>query len=162
MSYNEILQQLGLTQNRVEAIIILGFILTIVGVLVFSFWKYIVIGLVAMGVLTVFANHAPTVKPQDNLKPEQVLEQKVEKPDPEKVLYLEDCESLTNKPEMCEELWSERKADTEVKPTKKPLPEGFKSAENTKLLDTDNQEYKARRAEALKKPDAVIFQGTYR
>jgi hypothetical protein len=33
---------------------------------------------------------------------------------------------------------------------------------HVQLLNVDNEEYKARRAEALKKPNAVVMQATYR
>ena len=38
----------------------------------------------------------------------------------------------------------------------------FKPASQVSLIDTDNEEYKARRAKVLKRSDAVVMQQTFR
>lgn len=93
--------------------------------------------------------------------------------------YVKNCTELTNNSTLCRENWiamSElggeiildpverrvRKQNTKAKVEKVSTPKTHSKVTEVKLLDVDNKEYKERRAIALSKPNAVVFQETYR
>ena len=106
--------------------------------------------------------------------------------------YVKHCTDLTNNPTMCRENWIaaadsdvelildpvEKSTKVYVKPTKvaverkvaepraerkiKRVETPVSAVKEVKLLDVDNEEYKARRSAALAKPNAVVIQETYR
>jgi hypothetical protein len=100
---------------------------------------------------------------------------------PEMREYVKNCTELTNDAKLCRDNWIavneagaeiilepvERKSIKQVNQTKTKVDKNtvnnpvLKSPE-IKLLDVDNKEYKERRAAALSKPDAVVFQEVYR
>ena len=70
--------------------------------------------------------------------------------------YMKDCMEVAEYSMFeCKKLWNDRGE-------KHTDAVDFKPASDVKLLDTDNQEYKARRASVVGKPDAVVMQATYR
>jgi hypothetical protein len=67
------------------------------------------------------------------------------KPENDGKYFIEDCLQFTDYTKaQCEAIWNKREA------------------EEVKLLDVDNVKYKQRRAEALKKPNAVVAHYTLR
>lgn len=162
MFYDQILNRLGLDQGLSEVLIVVGAILLIVGFLIVLFWQYLVAGAVVYLVLTVFSHHV------DPKKIEEVVVEKSVMTD--KKTYMEECEDLTDKADVCEDLWKARDgivlkgAEEVVKTLKKEImtdKDAFMNVKEVKLLDVDNKEYKDRRADALKKPNAVIMQTTF-
>ena len=147
--YAQVLGTLGLTQAFAETLLIFGIIAIGIGMVLYMFWHYILIGLGVIGVLMVFAHHTDETKPTEPPAIEQAKKE-----------YMDDCNSLTHKPELCEETWEQQDHDVIIK--QKAIPQGFVPANQVQLLDVDNQEYKTRRAEALKKPGAIILQDTLR
>ena len=104
----------------------------------------------ALTAVVVLANHRP--KTPVKVEQEQIIiEKSVETPEAAKPakqedveetdgkLFVEDCLHFTDYTKAeCEKIWNKRESG------------------ETKLLDVENVEYKTRRAEALKKPNAVV------
>ena len=59
--YSEVVNGLGLSQNVLEALVIFGIFVAVIGVILVLYWKYIVMGLLALGCGAVMANHKSTV-----------------------------------------------------------------------------------------------------
>ena len=99
--------------------------------------------------------------------------------------YVKHCTELTNNSQMCRDNWIaaaendvdlildpvEKSTKTYIKPAKAVVKSERKvkkqetpvsTVKEVKLLDVDNEEYKARRAEALAKPNAIVLHETYR
>jgi hypothetical protein len=140
------------------------------------FFPQIMVGACIILVLFVFMHSAdttPTKPPKVEQKEEIILD-----PTKDKSSFMEQCVSLTKKPEMCEDLFSERDHDSiiidasSVQPKTESKVESkkevsvsedhFRPVSDVKLLDVDNQEYKSKRAAAISKPNAVVMQATYR
>jgi hypothetical protein len=105
MNYDEILTVLGLTQVRLEAIIIFTAIALCVGTVAYHAWKILLAGGFALMILFVFAHHEDTVAKSNDVVQEKVMEVKV---DSEHDRYVKDCMSLTGKQGLCEELWNDQ------------------------------------------------------
>ena len=151
----------GISQSslNVVALSIVG--VFILGAVIFLYWKYIAVGALALFAVVVLANQS-----YDKLEPKvaepkvvpQVIEQFIIEPpkvvatpknelitedSEEKPLYMEDCLRLTDyTEEKCAKIWDKIKSP------------------DVELLDVENVEYKKRRAEALKKPGAIVAQFT--
>lgn len=161
MTYDQILTRMGLDQGLSEALIVLGVITIVIGFLIILFWQYIVAGAVVFAVLTVFSHHIELPKVEDVAEKTEISD---------KATFMEDCKSLSDKSDICEEMWKDREGiilkgaiETVVSaiPDKKVVNEAIMEAKTYKLLDVDNKEYKERRAETLKKPNAVLIQTTF-
>jgi hypothetical protein len=126
MDYNTILTTLGITQGRLETIIIFTVIAIGIGIIAVLYWKFLLAGFFALVIIFVFSRHEPDIeviaKPApiptvieepnktDNtvieVKPEPVVESKqISKAEQE---FMEDCLSLADKKSICEELWKQR------------------------------------------------------
>lgn len=151
----------GISQSslNVVALSIVG--VFILGAVIFLYWKYIAVGALALFAVVVLANQS-----YDKLEPKvaeskvvpQVIEQFIIEPpkvvatpknelitedSEEKPLFMEDCLKLTDyTEEKCAKIWDKIKSP------------------DVELLDVENVEYKKRRAEALKKPGAIVAQFT--
>lgn len=151
----------GISQSslNVVALSIVG--VFILGAVIFLYWKYIAVGALALFAVVVLANQS-----YDKLEPKvaeskvvpQVIEQFIIEPpkvvatpknelitedSEEKPLFMEDCLRLTDyTEEKCAKIWNKIKSP------------------DVELLDVENVEYKKRRAEALKKPGAIVAQFT--
>ena len=161
MTYDQILTRMGLDQSLTEVLIVIGAIMIVIGFLVVLFWQYIVAGAVIFLALTVFSHHIEPNKEVQVVEKNEMMDKRS---------YMDDCEALTDKSELCEDLWKERDgivlkgAIETVMPAMTSITgekEAFMPAVAVKLLDVENKEYKERRAVALKKPNAVIMQTTF-
>lgn len=169
--YNSILSAAGLSQGSME-VLVLGLIAVLVlGFVIVMYWPLIVAGGIALFCVTVLANHqspdVPKPRPVEILAPagvpvddapiniiehSRVKPVEVEKFDEAKA-FLEDCLNMTDySKNQCKKLWDGREDESVV----------LKEPALFKLLDVDNKEYKQRRAEALKKQNAVVAQYTFR
>lgn len=115
MNYSEILSTLGITQGRLETIIIFTVIAIGIGIVCILYWKFLLAGVFALITIFIFSHHET---PIDSVEvkttviteahaepPAKVTEAKV---DTEYKLFMEDCVSLAGKTSMCEELWKDK------------------------------------------------------
>jgi hypothetical protein len=122
MDYNTILTTLGITQGRLETIIIFTVIAIGIGIIAVLYWKFLLAGFFALVIIFVFSRHEPDIeviaKPAPiptvieepktviEVKPEPVVESKqISKAEQE---FMEDCLSLADKKSICEDLWKQR------------------------------------------------------
>lgn len=159
--YSELINATGISQSTMEGLVLSVLAIIVLGVILILYWPFVIAGAAALFCVVVLANH----KVPDIPKPKivEVVEERppvvdtrsppvleatpkaVEKePFDEAKAFMQDCLSLTEySKKQCEKIWSGREDDVDD-PTV------------LKLLDVSNREYKKRRAEALKKPNAVI------
>jgi hypothetical protein len=127
MDYNTILTTLGITQGRLETIIIFTVIAIGIGIIAVLYWKFLLAGFFALVIIFVFSRHEPdieviakpapipTVIEEPNktdktvieVKPEPVIveSKQISKAEQE---FMEDCLSLADKKSICEDLWKQR------------------------------------------------------
>lgn len=104
MSYNEILTTLGITQGRLESIIIFTIIAIGIGIVCVMYWKFLLAGFFALVIIFVFSRHEGGVDAIAKTPPEVVeSENKFDRKS-----FMEDCMSLTTRESICEELWKQR------------------------------------------------------
>jgi len=126
MDYNTILSTLGITQGRLETIIIFTVIAIGIGLICVLYWKFLLAGFFALVIIFVFSRSEGTPEPLNVIAktaPPVVIDEtptpKVEvKPEPvqpvvaqmsrEQKEFMEDCLSLADKKSICEELWKQR------------------------------------------------------
>ena len=127
MDYNTILSTLGITQGRLETIIIFTVIAIGIGIICVLYWKFLLAGFFALVIIFVFSRSEGTPEPLNVIAktapPVVVIDEtpapKVEvKPEPvqpviagmskEQKEFMEDCLSLADKKSICEELWKQR------------------------------------------------------
>ncbi len=129
MDYNTILTTLGITQGRLETIIIFTIIAIGIGIICVLYWKFLLAGFFALVIIFVFSRSEGTPEPLDVIaKPappvvmpvviDEVLPKVEVKPEPvqpvvaqiskEQKEFMEDCLSLADKKSICEELWKQR------------------------------------------------------
>lgn len=129
MDYNQILTTLGITQGRLETIIIFTVIAIGIGIIAVSYWKYLLAGFFALVVIFIFSRHepdisvvakssptpvAPVIVEELNTPPPVVEVKPVVKPVESKQIskaeqeFMEDCLSLADKKSICEDLWKQR------------------------------------------------------
>lgn len=161
MTYSEALTAMGLTQTLAESIICIGAISLAVGMVLLMFWQYIAVGAGVFVLFSVYAHHQSAESTSDLQNTNNVeIVQKINPPNG----YIEECEDLTDRKDLCQEIWTDRIADGGSKLIEEAFMERdeFKPANKVTLIDTDNQEYKARRTEALRSANAVVLQRTLR
>jgi hypothetical protein len=122
MDYNQILTTLGITQGRLETIIIFTVIAIGIGIIAVLYWKFLLAGFFALVIIFVFSRHEPDIeviaKPAPiptvieepktviEVKPQPVVESKqISKAEQE---FMDDCLSLADKKSICEDLWKQR------------------------------------------------------
>ena len=122
MDYNTILTTLGITQGRLETIIIFTVIAIGIGIIAVLYWKFLLAGFFALVIIFVFSRHEPDIeviaKPAPiptvieepktviEVKPQPVVESKqISKAEQE---FMDDCLSLADKKSICEDLWKQR------------------------------------------------------
>lgn len=168
--YSELSKMIGISQGNLEMLVLCGIGVAILGTLLILYWKYILAGIGVLFCVVVMANHKPTEPKeeiisvakviQNEVKPPVVIEPIVPKPvepvvtaQPEKddkTMFIEDCLEYTDySKKHCEKVWNNRETITE------------QDGKDADLLDVSNKEYKKRRAEALKKKNAVVMRATY-
>jgi len=160
MTYAEVLAALGLTQALAESLICMAAIAIGVGMVLLMFWQYIAVGIGVFVLFSVFSHHAPS---ENTTTIDVASKAEFVKPLNPSNEYLEECGALTERNDICLEILSERIADgsaTFLAESFKDRDE-FNSAAKVTLIDTDNQEYKSRRAAALRLPNAVVWQKTF-
>ena len=139
------LSSIGVTHN----VLILSVLALVAAGVIGLFWHYIVPGAIIIGVASLFY-----VAPDADSQVKKTEETQVEFN--EYQAYMKDCMEVAEYSMFeCKKLWNDRGE-------KHTDAVDFKPASDVKLLDTDNQEYKARRASVVGKPDAVVMQATYR
>jgi hypothetical protein len=153
------LASVGVTHNM----LILA-VLAIIGAgIIGLYWHIIVPGAIVVLVGSLFINFSPIEFKTESAK-EEIKEETLE----DYANYMKDCTEVADySRKHCENLWHGRQVEEkeleklpEVKTTETHVD--FKPVSEVKLIEVDNVEYKARRAEALKKPNAVVLQATYR
>jgi len=116
MNYSEILSTLGITQGRLETIIIFTVIAIGIGIVCVLYWKFLLAGVFALITIFIFSHHetpiesvvkvdTPVITEANAESPPKVAEVKV---DPEYKEFMDECKSLTGKTSMCEELWKDK------------------------------------------------------
>jgi hypothetical protein len=122
MDYNTILTTLGITQGRLETIIIFTIIAIGIGIICVLYWKFLLAGFFALVIIFVFSRSEGTPEPLNVIAKtappvviDEVLPKAEVKVDPvvasiskEQKEFMEDCMSLTNKTSVCEDLWKQR------------------------------------------------------
>lgn len=125
MDYNAILATLGITQGRLETIIIFTVIAIGIGLICVLYWKFLLAGVFALMIIFVFSRSEGTPEPLNaiaKMAPPVVIDEsppKAEvKTEPVKPViagmsneqkeFMEDCLSLADKKSICEELWKQR------------------------------------------------------
>jgi len=119
--YSEVVNNLGLSQSTMEIMVFVGIFVVVIGVVLVLYWKYIVMGALALGCVAVMANHKSTVKeivPPVIEKKEEVINQvkpQIEKPidlseskDIRKE-FMDKCINLADYTRtQCEDIWDDR------------------------------------------------------
>ena len=72
--YSEVVNGLGFSQSAMEMIVFFGIIIAVIGVVLVLYWKYIIMGTLAVACVAVMANHKPVVK-ESVEKKEEVINQ---------------------------------------------------------------------------------------
>ena len=129
MDYNQILTTLGITQGRLETIIIFTVIAIGIGIIAVLYWKFLLAGFFALVIIFVFSRHEPDIEVIAKPAPiptvieepnKTVIEVKPEPVKPEPVVveskqiskaeqeFMDDCLSLADKKSICEDLWKQR------------------------------------------------------
>jgi hypothetical protein len=159
---------MGLSQGNLEILVLCGIVVAILGTLLVLYWKYILAGIGVLFCVAVLANHKP-IEPKEEIisvakvtTPDIIISEPIVVPKPvepvvtakpekdEKTMFIEDCLEYTDySKKHCEKVWNNRELITE------------QDAKDADLLDVSNKEYKKRRAEALKKKNAVVMRATY-
>jgi len=148
------LQSVGVT----NAILILGVLFAVAAGVIGLFWHYILPGAIIIGVLCLFLPPSSDVSTAKvDTKVETVVKEEVFD---ERQAYMKDCMEVAQYPmAKCAALWDHREED---EPAVVKAKVDKVDTSELQLIDVDNAEYKARRAEALQKPGAVIGRVTYR
>jgi hypothetical protein len=126
MDYNQILTTLGITQGRLETIIIFTVIAIGIGIIAVSYWKYLLAGFFALVVIFIFSRHEPDISVVAKSSPTPVIVEELNTPPPVVEVkpvvkpveskqiskaeqeFMEDCLSLADKKSICEDLWKQR------------------------------------------------------
>ena len=123
MDYNAILATLGITQGRLETIIIFTVIAIGIGIICVLYWKFLLAGFFALVIIFVFSRSEGTPEPLNVIAktapPVVVIDEPLPKAEVktepviagmsnEQKEFMEDCLSLADKKSMCEELWKQR------------------------------------------------------
>jgi hypothetical protein len=150
------LQSVGVT----NAILILGVLFAVAAGVIGLFWHYILPGAIIIGVLCLFlppSSGDNTVKVD---KTEQVTVVGKDEVMDERQEYMKDCMEVAQYPmTKCAALWEHRE---ESEPVVTNTKVDKVDTSELQLIDVDNREYKARRAAALQKPNAVVGHVTFR
>jgi hypothetical protein len=150
------LQSVGIT----NAILILGVLFAVAAGVIGLFWHYILPGAIIIGVLCLFLPPSSGDVTAKFDKTEQVTTTVKEEVFDERQAYMKDCMEVAEYPmAKCAALWEHRE-ESEPVVTKTKVDKVDTS--ELQLLDVDNREYKARRAAALQKPNAVVGHVTFR
>lgn len=150
----------GLSQDILETIVFCMIGAAVLGVILVLYWRFIIAGAAAVFCIVVLANHkvpdAPSVA--SVVKEVTTITEEAE----DRVAFIEDCLAMTDySKNQCVKIWEGREDEEEHASTVMPVV--AKPAEGElQLLDVDNVDYKQKRSDALKKPNAVIGQVTYR
>lgn len=149
------LQSIGITQPILILIVLAAVAAGVIGL----FWHYILPGAIIIGVAALFIVLPDAPKPVT-----EIIEVEVQKPFDEHEAFIQDCVNIAEySPKKCESIWANRMDNEERIRNGGDIVEdvSFKKPKEVKLLQVDNKEYVQRRAEALKKPNAVVYQATY-
>ena len=147
--YSEVVNNLGLSQSTMEIMVFVGIFVVVIGVVLVLYWKYIVMGALALGCVAVLANHKPTAKdvvPPVIEKKEEVINQvkpQVEKPidlsEPKDVRkeFMDKCINLADYTRtQCEDIWDDRVKE------ERTLIEESPNIEDTKHKGKTNGNYR--------------------
>ena len=144
------LSSVGVTHQ----ILILSVLALVAAGVIGLFWHYILPGAIIILVASLF--YVTPTTTTNTTETESVKTETKEEVFDEEQAYMKDCMEVAEYSMFeCKKLWNDRGE-------KHTDAVDFKPASDVKLLDTDNQEYKARRASVVSKPDAVVMQATYR
>jgi hypothetical protein len=105
MEYNQILSTIGITQVRLESIIIFTIIAMGIGIVSVMYWKFLLAGFFALVILFVFSRHDGVGVDAVAKTPPVVIENENKF---DRKSFIEDCMSLTTRESICEELWTQR------------------------------------------------------
>lgn len=151
--YSELIKMLGLSQTSLEVLVIALVGIAVLGTALVFFWRYVLAGVGVMFCFVVLANHKPAEQPKEEIISVSKAAEPVAPVEPVKddvTMFTEDCMKYTDySKKHCEMIWNSREQVIE------------QDADEAELLDVKNKEYKRRRAEALKKKNAVVLHATY-
>lgn len=119
MNYSEILATLGITQGRLETIIIFTVIAIGIGIICVLYWRFLLAGIFALITIFIFSHHETPIESVVKVDTPVITEAVAEtqapptkapevKVDPEYKEFMDECKSLTGKSSMCEELWKDK------------------------------------------------------
>ena len=119
MDYNEILTTLGITQGRLETIIIFTVIAIGIGLIAVLYWKFLMAGFFALVLIFVFSRHETSIAKSPSVTPPVIVEEspvkqvEVKPVEPVRISkeekeFMDDCLSLADKKTICEDLWKQR------------------------------------------------------
>lgn len=127
MNYAEILSTLGISQGKLETIIIFTVIAIGIGIICILYWKFLLAGVFALITIFVFSHHEGNEKSLvsdivsevksdtkavavpyviEEVHASQAEVSKGRKTDKQK--FLDDCNRLAGKPDECLDMWKER------------------------------------------------------
>lgn len=139
----------GLSQDILETIVLCMIGAAVLGVVLVLYWKFIIAGAAAVFCIVVLANHKVPDATEAYKKVVPIITEESD----DRLAFIEDCLALTDyTKKQCVNLWENREDDEVAKSDESEL----------QLLDVSNVEYKEKRAEALKKPNAVVGHVVYR
>jgi uncharacterized membrane protein len=153
-------QSVGITHSMLILAVLFAVAAGVIGL----FWHFILPGAIIIGVALLFISAPENKTTEAKVEDTVVKEAKV---NTEEQQFMEDCLGVAEYPMLkCKQLWAERNVEeTKIKHEVKEVSvteHEFRPVSDIKLLDVDNQEYKAKRASAISKPNAVVLQATYR
>jgi hypothetical protein len=107
--YSEYIGGLGISQNILELMVLVGIVVAVLGVVMVLFWKQIVVGSLAVFCVAVFANHKPTVTESTTVQKIEKREEVISETKDDKTRFMEDCINLADYNRThCDDIWSDR------------------------------------------------------
>jgi hypothetical protein len=129
--YSAIVNDSGIPQHTMEIMVLAGIGIFVLGLVLYLWWKFIVIGALALFAVVVLANHKPTTPVVPKVEQEQIIIEKVvvpenpvhidlsedtknkdelmSKPEDDKKYFMEDCLQFTDYTKSkCEAIWNKR------------------------------------------------------
>jgi hypothetical protein len=107
--YSEYISGLGLSQNVLELMVLVGIVVAVLGVVMVLFWKQIVVGSLAVFCVAVFANHKPIVTEPTTVQKVEQREEIITETKDDKTRFMEDCINLADYSRShCDDVWLDR------------------------------------------------------
>lgn len=96
---------IGMPLAHLQAIVIIGILVLVVGYILVAFWQQIVIGIAAIGCIIILCASDGT----------ETTKAPVQKISPDKKMFLQDCVNMTEYTlKQCDNIWEDRSGDEEI------------------------------------------------